>query len=257
MPESQDLVRQQFAAHAADYAKSAIHAHGASLARLIELTDPQNRWSVLDVSTGAGFTAFAFSMYVARVVAVDLTPEMLDAARKIAKEREIAKIEFKEADAHQLPFTNNEFDLVTNRIALHHYSDARQAIAEMARVCKVGGIVALADNIAPPDKVAAGWLNHFEKTRDPSHNWCYPLPRLEALFADAGLKVEHSETLKKDVELNSWADRMGASAAVKAELRARLLAAPDAVKAWLTPRAEGDRMVFELTEGIVVATQQK
>jgi ubiquinone/menaquinone biosynthesis C-methylase UbiE len=252
MSESQDLVRQQFAAHAADYARSHIHAHGASLARLIELTDPQSRWSVLDVSTGTGFTAFAFSMYVTRVVAVDLTPEMLEEARKIAKEREIQNVEFREADAHQLPFAHNEFDLVTNRIALHHYADARKAIAEMARVCKVSGIVALVDNIAPPDKMAAGWLNHFEKLRAPSHNWCYPLPRLEAMFADAGLKVEHTETLKKDVELDAWADRMGASATVKAELRARLLAAPDAVKEWLTPRGDGDKMVFELTEGILV-----
>ncbi len=64
--------------------------------------------------------------------------------------------------------------------------------------------------------------------------------------------MEHSETLKKDVELDAWADRMGASAEVKAELRARLLSAPDAVKEWLTPREDGDKMVFELTEGIVV-----
>ncbi len=256
MPESQDLVRQQFAAHAADYAQSAIHARGASLARLIELTDPQNRWSVLDVSTGTGFTAFAFSMYVARVVAVDLTPEMLEQARRIAQERGITNIEFREADVHQLPFTNNRFDLVTNRIALHHYSDARKAIAEMARVCKVGGIVALVDNIAPPDKVAAGWLNHFEKLRASSHNWCYPLARLEAMFADAGLKVEHSETLKKDMELNSWADRMGTSIEVKTQLRERLLSAPDAVKEWLTPRVDGDETFFTLTEGIIVGRKK-
>ncbi len=251
-----DLVRQQFAAHANDYAASATHAHGASLARLIELCQPQRDWLMLDVSTGAGFTAFAFAPRVARIIAADLTPEMLAQARKIVKEREIQNVEFREADAHQLPFTNYYFDLVTNRIALHHYADARKAIAEMARVCKRGGLVALVDNIVPPDKVTAGWINHFEKLRDPSHNWCFPLARLEAMFADAGLKVEQSETLQKEIELEAWSERMGASEEVKKDLRARLLTAPDEVKAWLTPRVDGDKMYFKLTEGIVFGRKE-
>ncbi|MBI4790042.1 MAG: class I SAM-dependent methyltransferase [Chloroflexi bacterium] len=125
---------------------------------------------------------------------------MLDAARKLANERCIVNIEFRPADVHSLPFEDNKFDLVTNRIALHHYSDARKAIGEMARVCKPGGIVALTDNVVPPDKVIAGHINHFEKMRDRSHNWAYPAARLEAMFADAGLKVEHTEAFPKEIE---------------------------------------------------------
>ncbi|MBI3741577.1 MAG: methyltransferase type 11, partial [Chloroflexi bacterium] len=83
MSESNAVIRKQFGAHAADYATSATHAQGASLARLIELTDPQNNWTMLDVSTGAGHTAFTFALYVAKIIAVDLTPEMLEQARKL------------------------------------------------------------------------------------------------------------------------------------------------------------------------------
>jgi ubiquinone/menaquinone biosynthesis C-methylase UbiE len=257
MNDSDKLIQQQFGVHASEYATSAVHAQGASLARLIELTQPQRDWVMLDVATGAGHTALTFAPRVARVIASDLTPQMLDAARALAKERGITNIDFKPADALALPFDGDTFDLVTNRIALHHYSDARKAIEEMARVCKRGGIVALVDNVVPPDKVTAGAINHFEKLRDPSHNWAYPIVRLEAYFGDAKLKIEHSESFKKEIEFEPWANRMGANAETKAKLRALLLEAPDAVREFLTPRIEGDKLCFSLTEAIVVGRKDK
>lgn len=255
MDDPNKLVQQQFGANAAKYATSDVHAKGASLARLIELTQPQSAWSVLDVSTGAGHTALTFAPHVARVIASDLTPPMLDAARQLANARGITNIEFKPADAHALPFAADTFDLVVNRLALHHFSDARQAIAEMARVCKPGGIVALVDNIVPPDKVTAGAINHLEKLRDPSHNWAYPIARLEALFADAGLRVRHSESFDKEMEFDPWADRMGVSDATKAKLRALLNDAPEGMRAFLTPRVDGAKMFFALHEAIVIGNK--
>lgn len=252
MDDPNRLIQQQFGAHANDYATSAVHAQGESLARLLELTQPQRDWRVLDVSTGAGHTALTFAPHVARVIACDLTPQMLNTAQRLANERGIANIEFKPADAHALPFDDNTFDLVTNRMALHHYTDARKAIAEMARVCKRAGIVALADNVVPPDKVTAGHINHFEQVRDRSHNWAYPVARLQTMFADAGLKVEQTETFAKEMEFEPWADRTGASEETKAKLRKWLDDAPDTVREWLTPRHDGDRVFFALHEAIIV-----
>lgn len=252
MNDSQKLIRQQFGAHANDYATSNAHAQGASLARLVELTQPQRDWHVLDVSTGAGHTALTFVPHVARVTATDLTPQMLDTARQLAGERGITNIEFKPADTHALPFADNTFDLVTNRIALHHYSDARKAVAEMARVCKSGGLVALVDNVVPPDKVTAGYINHFEQLRDPSHNWCYPRVRLEALFADAGLPVIHSESSEKELDLEQWARRMGNDDAKIAELAKRLKEAPQPVQEFFKPREVDGHIKFSLTEAIII-----
>jgi len=169
MDDPNKLIQEQFGAHASDYVTSPVHAQGASLTRLIELTQPQRGWRVLDVSTGAGHTALTFAPHVARVVATDLTPQMLTTAQRLASERGTANIEFKPADAHVLPFDDDAFDLVTSRLALHHYSDARKAIEEMARVCKRGGLVALTDNVVPPDKVTAGHINHFEKCLNQLH----------------------------------------------------------------------------------------
>jgi ubiquinone/menaquinone biosynthesis C-methylase UbiE len=253
MDDPNALIQQQFGAHANDYITSQVHAQGQSLQRLVELTQPKRDWLVLDVSTGAGHTALTFAPHVARVIACDLTPQMLDAARKLANERGIANVDFKPADAHSLPFEENMFDLVTNRIALHHYTDARKTLAEMVRVCKLGGIIALDDNIVPPDKQTAGYINHFEKLRDPSHNWAYPSARLEAMMSDAGLKIEHSETMHKEMEFGPWADRMGASAETKEKLRQMLLEeAPPAAKEFWSPRIVGDKLYFSLTEAIII-----
>lgn len=253
MDDSSRRIQQQFGANAAKYVTSNIHARGASLARLVELVAPQPAWRVLDVSTGAGHTALAFAPRVLRVTAVDLTPQMLDAARRLATERHITNIEFQPADAHSLPFPDDTFDLVTNRLAFHHYTDPRKALAEMARVRKPGGRVALSDNIVPPDKVTAGHINHWEQLRDPSHHWAYPLARLEAMFAAAGLRVEHAETLTKELEFDPWADRMGASPELKTKLRQWLRDAPAPVQEWLTPRQDGERLFFALHEAILFA----
>ncbi len=256
MNDSNKLIQEQFGANADKYVNSPSHAKGESLARLVELTQPQRDWLVLDVSTGAGHTALAFAPLVAHVTAVDLTPQMLATASQLAQERGVANIEFKPADAQALPFADNTFDLVTNRIALHHYADARKAIAEMARVCKHGGLVGFTDNIVPPDKVTAGHINHFEQLRDPSHNWAYPAVRLQAMFTDAGLQVEQTADFTKEMELDPWAERMGAGPELKVRLRRWLDEAPDTVRDWLTPRHEGDKMFFVLHEAVIVARKE-
>ncbi len=253
MDSEKELNRQQFGAHAEDYVRSQDHAQGTSLKRLVELTKPQPDWVVLDVSTGGGHTALAFAPLVQRVIATDLSPEMLAAAEKYARERGAANIEYRQADTESLPFGDGEFDLVTNRIALHHYPDARKAIAEMARVVKPGGLVAFVDNIVPPDKQIGGYINAFEKLHDPSHHWCYPQVRLEAYFSDAGLTILHTDTIKKDRDLDAWADRSGCSEKTKDGLRALLREAPEGVRDFLNPRQEGNRFTFSLEELVLIA----
>lgn len=247
-----DVNRRQFGAHAKNYVASPDHAQGRSLEMLLDLMRPQKDWIVLDVSTGGGHTALAFAPRVLRVVAADLTPEMLAGAEGYLKEKGISNVEFKLADAESLPFGDEEFDAVTNRIALHHFGDARKAISEMARVLKPGGILGLVDNVVPPEKQIAGYINAFEKLHDPSHHWCYPLVRLLAYLEDAGLVVEHSETFKKDRDLDAWADRSGDTAETKEKLRALLRSAPEGPRAFLNPRIDGARYTFSLEEAVII-----
>ena len=77
----------------------------------------------MDIATGTGFTAFAFAPKVAYVVATDLTPEMVAKAAELAKEQAIENITFSVAAAESLPIATASLDLVTCRLAPHHFQD--------------------------------------------------------------------------------------------------------------------------------------
>src|SRR5690349_13603617 len=98
------VVRNQFGAVASAYATSAVHAGGPDLEALVKAAAAAGTEEVLDLGCGAGHTAIALAPLVRHVVAVDLTPEMLDVARTLAETRRAKNIEFRQADATALPF---------------------------------------------------------------------------------------------------------------------------------------------------------
>lgn len=250
-------VQAQFGASSDAYATSDIHAKGESLAILLELVQPQPDWQAVDVATGAGHTALAFALYVARVVATDLTAEMLAKTAELAAARGLTNVETKPADAEALPFDDASFDLVTCRLAFHHFPNPRQAIREFARVLKPGGVLGFTDNIVVPDKQAAGYYNAYEKLRDPSHNWVYPLVRLQVMFEEAGLKVETTPELSKEFEFHEWADRQHVSDANKAKLLEMMRHIPEALQPLFAPRWADGTMYFSLWEAVIVARKAK
>jgi ubiquinone/menaquinone biosynthesis C-methylase UbiE len=261
---SKSLVQQQFGAHAAAYATSTVHAKGASLGRLVELVKPQSHWHVLDVATGAGHTAAAFAPHVARAVASDITDEMLAEARKLAASKGLTNMEVATADAEALPFPAGEFNLVTCRIAPHHFPDMPMFVSEVWRVLKPGGTFALVDNIAPDAESTPGYsnadlrdaavtYNAFEKIRDPSHGRCLGMAEWSELITDTGFELVHKERLPKDMEFQPWAERLGASPDIIERLRAMLIEGTPALRAFLRPRVEGENLWFTLDEAIVIA----
>ena len=261
---NKSLVQQQFGAHAAAYATSTVHAKGASLGRLVELVQPQASWQALDVATGAGHTAAAFAPHLARVVASDLTAEMLQEAAKLAKAKGFANMETARADAEALPFEDASFDLVTCRIAPHHFPDITAFVAEALRTLRRGGTLALVDNIAPDAESTPGFssgelrdaaltYNAFEKLRDPSHGRCLGMAEWSKALSDTGFAIVHKERLPKDMEFQSWADRLGADAATIEQLRSMLLEGAPALQAFLKPRQDGEGLWFTLDEALLIA----
>ena len=244
-------VQAQFGPNAAKYATSPAHAKGASLARLVELLQPQADWSVLDIATAAGHTAFVIAPHVAQVLATDVTPEMLDVAAKLAAEKGIANVAFEQADAEALPFDDARFDLVTCRIAPHHFTDITAFLAEAQRVLKPGGVLAVVDNIVPPGD-AGDYVNRFEKLRDPSHVRCLTLDEWRAAFDEAGFHIVTTETAPKRMTFDPWAVRLDATPATIATLRTLLAEAPAAVRDFLQPQGSGEALSFQLSEAIVI-----
>lgn len=265
---TKSLVQQQFGAHAAAYATSTVHAKGASLGRLIELVKPQPQWQALDIATGAGHTAAAFAPHVARVIASDITEEMLAEARKLAASKGLANMETATADAEALPFKDAQFDLVTCRIAPHHFPEIPQFVREVWRVLKPGGTFALVDNIAPDAESTPGFsdeelreasvaYNRFEAVRDPSHGRCLGMAEWTHVLTRTGFHVEHKERLGKDMEFQPWAERLGADAQTIAGLRDMLTQGSPALKAFLKPHEGGGGLWFTLDEALVIARKSQ
>lgn len=248
-------VQAQYGQAAEAYAVSQVHARGASLGRLIELAEVRPDHVALDVATAAGHTALALAPRAARVVGVDLTPEMLGVASRLARERGLGNVEFVPGDAERLPAPDAHFDRVVCRIALHHFPNPHQAAREMARVLKPGGRLVLVDNIVPPDPAAAAFINRFETLRDPSHHWLFPLSELIAMFRDAGLTVVHTETLVKPMDFLDWTARMSVPPVLASELWQMLEATTGALHDFFAPARRDGHPTFNLHEGIVVATK--
>jgi ubiquinone/menaquinone biosynthesis C-methylase UbiE len=264
MSVTKSLVQQQFGAHAAAYTTSAVHAKGASLSRVVELTKPQKQWRVLDVATGAGHTAAAFASHVASVVASDLTDEMLAEAAALAASKGFANMTTARADAEALPFPDASFELVACRIAAHHFPDVPTFVAEARRVLVPGGKLAVVDNISPDQISTPGFsstelrdasltYNAFEKIRDPSHGRCLGMAEWNEVMEDAGLEPVHAERLSKDMEFQPWAERMGADATTIQRLRAMLDGASPALAAFLKPHMVDGALWFTLDEAIMIA----
>lgn len=254
---SSDLVRQQFGANAAKYATSPVHAKGASLALLVDVLPLEPHWVALDIATAAGHTAFAIAPHVESVVASDITPEMLDVAQAQAAKRSIDNVTFELADAQQLKFEDSAFELVTCRIAPHHFTRPDLFVAEMARVAKPGGYIAIVDNVVPTDQSVAEFANQWEAKRDPSHVRCLSVDEWLDLLMASGLEMVHSELVAKEMGFDWWAENMAVPADVRTELLAELGAASAEVKAFLRPvpetPLEQKTAVFHLTEAILVA----
>lgn len=252
-PTPQALVQQQFGAHAEKYVTSSVHAQGESLNRMIELVQPQPGWRVLDVGTGGGHTALAFAPQVREVVASDITPEMLAAAENFIRGKGVHNVTFREADAGALPFAEGEFDLVTCRLAAHHFPDCAQFVRETARVLKPGGVAALIDNVTPADSVGARHLNAFEKLRDPSHGWQSTVAEWEAFHIAAGFQITASEIFRKPLDFDDYCERMSVPAHTRQQLRVMLKQAPASALEALAPEFVGARITFTLTEILLIA----
>ncbi len=247
---SQTLSQQHFGKNAAHYLTSTPHALGKSLERLATLTAPHKDWRVLDIATGGGHVAYTFAPHVARVWATDITQEMLDMVKAEAAKRGLANLRTTYAKAESLPFDDGSFDLVTCRIAPHHFDSITDYLTESHRVLKDGGTLAVVDNIVPAGSVG-DYINAFERLRDPSHLRAWTVAEWRDAIAKAGFKIGHEEELDKRMEFKSWAQRY--DDVMKALLRAMLTEVTPAVKAALKPEDGADGFFFHLREGLFIA----
>ena len=245
--------QERFARFADGYVSSQSHARGTDLDLLVEIANPQADWLVLDIATGGGHTALKFAPHVHQVVATDITLKMLSAAKKFIQEQGVTNISFKPADAQDLPFEDGIFDLVTCRIAPHHFPDCAGFVQEASRVLKTGGMLVVQDHVLPEDEAAAGYIDNFERLRDPSHNRAFNSDEWIKMFERSGLGVSHTQEITKRHQLHPWAERQGCSPQVIAQLIHFLYEAPPKAAAWLQVQEPGLQTASFVNHHILIA----
>lgn len=183
-------VREQFSQHTNYYAQSSAHAAGDTLDVILNFAEPKGTERTLDIATGTGFTAFKLAPKVAHVVATDLTPEMVAKAAELATEKAIKNVAFSVAAAESLPFADVSLDLVTCRIAPHHFRDVRAFLSEVHRVLRIDGLFCMVDSVTPESEKLIAWQNRVERMRDNSHVYGRPPSEWDAMIANTGFSLE-------------------------------------------------------------------
>jgi SAM-dependent methyltransferase len=226
----EDSIREEFTQQAPSFGRAAVMTSAETLGALVDLVpaDPDARW--LETACGTGLVSRALAARVGSVEGVDLTPAMLEEAKRAAVGEGTDNVSFAVGDATALEFPDGSFDGAVTRLSLHHIPAPGRVLAEMARVVRLGGWVVVGDLVA--DGEASAWREEIERLRDPSHWACQSPERLRRMGEAAGLALEQEELIPLDVDFDDWLAR-GSGGRDAASLVDRLLAArPDGAESF-------------------------
>src|SRR5690606_35541627 len=136
-------ILDQFTRQASTFGQILSHSDAIDLLRYSCDVTPND--IVLDVACGPGLLVLDFARHAAWVTGLDLTPRMLEEAKRAAQVANISNVNWTLGDAYSLPFDDNSFSVVMSRFAFHHYQDPEVAFGEMVRVTRPEGRVLVAD----------------------------------------------------------------------------------------------------------------
>jgi SAM-dependent methyltransferase len=200
------VVEAQFGPRAKAYVESAVHSQGDDLEAIGALA--QNAELALDLGAGGGHVAYALARHARRVIASDLSSEMLAAVARTAIEKGLSNIETRQAPAEHLPFDDGTFDLVASRFSAHHWRDFEAGLREARRTLKRGGRAAFVDVHAPGQALFDTHLQAIELLRDHSHVRNYSCSQWLDALARARFGLASCRTWRLRMDFPVWTARM-------------------------------------------------
>jgi SAM-dependent methyltransferase len=236
----EDSIREEFTHQSRSFGVSPAMTSAETLGVLIEAVPEDASAGWIDLACGPGVVSRATAARVGSVTGVDLTPAMVEEAKRRASEEGIGNVDFALGDVTAVDFGDDRFDGAITRLSLHHIPAPGRVVAEMARLVRPGGLVLVSDIVADRDRDANAWREEIERLRDPSHWACHTQESLRAMGEAAGLVLEEEKLIPIDIDFDDWLER-GSGGAGASELVAELLREQPAM-------AESFRVV-EGTEG--------
>lgn len=246
------FVTEQFGVQARAYLDSAVHSAGKDLDIIEREVGDRPDAIALDMGCGGGHVTFRLAPHVSKIVAYDLSADMLQTVAGEATRRGLSNVVTKQGSAETLACPDNSFDIVATRFSAHHWRDVPAGLAQMHRVLKPGGIAFFADAVAAEDWLTDTWLQTIEVLRDPSHVRDYKVSEWENMVQEAGFTVCETQCQRIRLEFLSWIKRIRTPEINAAAIRALQLQAPAEVARHFAFEADGS---FMLDTAVVIATK--
>ena len=202
------VVEAQFGPQARTYVESAVHSQGADLDAIGALAQKLRPELALDLGAGGGHVSYALASHARRVIATDLSSEMLAAVVETARAKGLGNIETAEAPAERLPFEDETFDFLASRFSSHHWQDFDAGLREARRTLKRGGQAVFVDAYAPGQALLDTHLQAIELLRDHSHVRDYTCAQWLDALARAGFALEACRTWRLRMDFPVWIARM-------------------------------------------------
>jgi SAM-dependent methyltransferase len=242
-----ELVRRSFRSQVPQFGVGSAFAARPGVTDWLEPLSPD--LVVLEVACGAAHLGGALAPRVHQVVGLDLTAELLDLGAARLADEGVRNVLLQVGDASSMPFVDRSYDLVVCRASLHHMRDPRGAVAEMVRVCRPGGRVAISELVAP-DGCDRDRFDALHRLLDPSHRATFRAGELESLFP-AGVDLRAAPPTTSRFPLTIAVTPEGDGRRVRRELADEL---DGAAPTGFAPTWDDDELVVSFVTANVVAT---
>jgi ubiquinone/menaquinone biosynthesis C-methylase UbiE/broad specificity phosphatase PhoE len=225
-------------------------ANGIPDKEFLRFADIQKGQRVLEVGSGLGQMTLALVQSgVSEAVGVDISPEMLEHAEHLRLSTNdpelLRRVNYRLAPAHDLPFSNNAFDVVLCRMILHHYAKPEWPLKEFLRVLKPNGVLVLAEVAGSEDPVKRATQNAIESKRNPSHVMIRTVEHYLDQLRAVGFEVEKEKLVKREQMVGPWLDELAVDKGTRQAVLEMLEASIETDAAELHVHRKNDDLVFD------------
>jgi ubiquinone/menaquinone biosynthesis C-methylase UbiE len=232
-----------FTAQAEGFNRSSAANDTALLDAMLDLAAPQTSDAWLEAACGPGVISRRLAPQVRSVHGIDLTPAMVELARRSAASAGTENATFAVGDATETELTDGSLDGAITRFSLHHIPVPARVLDELARIVRPGGAIVVADHVADEDADAYAWSQEVERLRDPSHWASLTVQRLRGLGSAAGLRLTGETLVPIELDLDDWLHRGSSDPEIHRLVERALRGRPSSARRFAVRTGTGSRIL--------------
>jgi broad specificity phosphatase PhoE/SAM-dependent methyltransferase len=213
------------------------------LNEMLRLAQPTADDRVLDVGTGRGSVAMAFAPQVDSVLAVDVSPAMLERADSARLARDLRNVHFRFGEIGSLALEDRSFEIIISHDLLHYLRDPQALLVRLRTLLAPGGRLLVDQLVGSDDAVKRATQNAIELRRDSAITGVPSVAELERMLAAAEFNIATLERYTVGREFDEWLAEAAADDATRSAVRSMLEAGLEADSAGLAPRRGRDGQI--------------